>query len=378
MKIVDGDQWSQVISEKTREQNLDIFMKVADAVAFAHSKGIIHRDLKPENTMLGRFGEVFVTDWGTAVNLNKDSSAVVESPRARQSRLKVRKSDGFQSGESIVITNDVEVLERNEIVGVGNGEITLARPLQSDYAIDNNLRIVKAFNLAGTPCYMAPEMAGHQINKIGPTSDIYILGAILFDMVTGRPPHSGPTVTHCLMNALGNELVIPEGAEDDALLSIALKAMCSEPLDRYESVEQMQEAVREYRRHAESLSLTDRSLTLLAEAKKTGDYQTFSRAVFGFRDAIDLWHENSAASEGLLASRLAFGEAAFAKGDYDLVIQTVDCNVPAEAELFKNAETAKQRRLERESRIKWLQRVVVTVVSDRNCWALGTLVLRDQ
>ncbi len=122
--------------------------------------------------MLGRFGEVFVTDWGTAVNLNKDSSAVVESPRARQSRLKVRKSDGFQSGESIVITNDIEVLERNEIVGVGNGEITLARPLQSDYAIDNNLRIVKAFNLAGTPCYMAPEMAGHQINKIGCASDI--------------------------------------------------------------------------------------------------------------------------------------------------------------------------------------------------------------
>ncbi len=62
--------------------------------------------------------------------------------------------------------------------------------------------------------------------------------------------------------------------------------------------------------------------------------------MFGFRDAIDLWPENTEASEGLLASRLAFGEAAFAKGDYDLVIQTVDCNVPAEAELLTNAESA--------------------------------------
>lgn len=363
MKIVDGDQWSQVIGEKSREQNLDIFMKVADAVAFAHSKGIIHRDLKPENTMLGRFGEVFVTDWGTAVNLNKDSTLVVEPPRGGAGRLKVQTSENFRMGEAIVITNDIEVLERNEVVQSNDGDITLARPLQRDYAIDNNLRIVKAFNLAGTPCYMAPEMAGHQINKIGSASDIYILGAILFDMVTGRPPHSGPTVTHCLMNALGNELVIPDDAEDDALLSIALKAMSSEPSDRYESVEQMQEAVRQYRRHAESLALTDRSSTLLVEAKETGDYQTFSRAVFGFRDAIDLWPENAGASEGLLASRLAFAEAAFAKGDYDLVVQTVDGSVPVESELRKKAELAKQRRMERESRIKLLQRLVATVVS---------------
>ncbi len=61
-------------------------------------------------------------------------------------------------------------------------------------------------------------------------------------MVTGRPPHSGPTVTHCLMHALGNELIIPENAQDDALLSIALQAMSSEPSDRYKTVEQMQDA----------------------------------------------------------------------------------------------------------------------------------------
>ncbi|MCU0713616.1 MAG: serine/threonine protein kinase, partial [Pirellula sp.] len=225
MKIVDGDQWSQVMANQTREQNLDIFMKVADAVAFAHSKGIIHRDLKPENTMLGKFGEVFVTDWGTAVNLKRDSSRVTEPAIAGESQLKIESTEHFRGGESIAITTDDEVLERNEIQSIQDCEIRLAKPLGRSSQLTANLRIVKAFNLAGTPCYMAPEMAGHQLNRIGPASDIYVLGAILFDMVTGRPPHTGPTVTHCLMNALGNQLVIPEDAGDDALLSIALKAM---------------------------------------------------------------------------------------------------------------------------------------------------------
>ncbi|MCU0712729.1 MAG: hypothetical protein MUC43_11760, partial [Pirellula sp.] len=113
-------------------------------------------------------------------------------------------------------------------------------------------------------------------------------------------------VTHCLMNALGNQLVIPEDAGDDALLSIALKAMSSDPKDRYQSVEQMQGAVRQYRRHAESIALTDRSTDLLAQAQQTSDYQTYARAVFGFRDAIDLWPDNTAACDGLLSARLAY------------------------------------------------------------------------
>ena len=362
MKIVDGDQWSQVMGNQTREQNLDIFMKVADAVAFAHSKGIIHRDLKPENTMLGKFGEVFVTDWGTAVNLRRDSTRITEALTIGNNQIRVENTEHFRAGESIVITTDDEVLERNEIQSIQDCEMRLVKPLSRSSQLTANLRIVKAFNLAGTPCYMAPEMAGHQLNKIGPASDIYVLGAILFDMVTGRPPHTGPTVTHCLMNALGNQLVIPEDAGDDALLSIALKAMSSDPKDRYQSVEQMQEAVRQYRRHAESITLTDRSTDLLAQAQQTSDYQTYARAVFGFRDAIELWPDNHAACNGLLSARLSYAESAFNQGDYDLVFQTVDCSVPAELELFEKAKQAKQRRSERESRIKLLQRLVATVV----------------
>ena len=67
MKRVQGTPWSKVIEQKPLGENLEVLMKVADAVAFAHANGVIHRDLKPENVMLGDFGEVLVMDWGLAL-----------------------------------------------------------------------------------------------------------------------------------------------------------------------------------------------------------------------------------------------------------------------------------------------------------------------
>lgn len=362
MKIVQGDQWSRVMSEKSREQNLDIFMNVADAVAFAHSKGIIHRDLKPENTMLGLFGEVFVTDWGTAINLKKDSSPIVATGMAEDRRLALENTEHFRANDSILIVNDDEVFERNEVSGTNGNELLLRKKLSRTYKPSQGLRVVKAINMAGTPCYMAPEMAGHQLHRLGRCSDIYVLGGILFDMITGRPPHSGPTVTHCLKHALDNELKPPESSSDDALLKIALKAMSTHPKDRYQSVGEMQDAIRIYRRHAESISLGNRSLTLLQNARATGDYETFSRALFGFRDAIEMWPDNTSAKSGLVTARREYGEVAYGKGDYDLVLQTVDRSHEDENVLYEQAVEAKQRRVDRELGLKRLQRAVAVIV----------------
>ena len=64
MKQVAGIEWSKAIKNKSKSENIEILLRVCDAIAFAHDRGIIHRDLKPENVMLGAFGEVLVMDWG--------------------------------------------------------------------------------------------------------------------------------------------------------------------------------------------------------------------------------------------------------------------------------------------------------------------------
>lgn len=363
MKLVQGTEWSRVMRKQTREKNLEIFMKVCDAMAFAHSKGVIHRDLKPENTMLGRFGEVFVTDWGTAINLDKDTTYLAQ-PAAKGDRfLSVEDSSNLVRGDSIVLHDGVATYDRAQIVNIDEvnpNRLYLRKKLTRDYQPSKQLRVVKGMNLAGTPCYMAPEMAGHQLPKIGRTSDIYILGAILFDLITGKPPHTGASVTHCLRAALENKPVTI--VSDDPLMKIALRAMATDPAARYQSVEELQEAVAEYRRHAESIALTERSDELLEQAIAKKDYAAFSRTMFGYRDAIDLWPDNTRAASGLKRARLALGQAAFAQGDYDLVLQSLEPNQPEELALIERATAAKKKAEGREASLRLLQKVVAAVV----------------
>ncbi len=290
MKLIGGTEWQKVIDSKTRDENLDILMKIADAVAFAHAKRVIHRDIKPENIMLGTYGEVFLTDWGLAVNLSRD----------------------------------------------------------------------RIFTLGGTPAYMAPEMAIHKIDLIDTTSDIYLLGGMLFQIVTGRPPHGGNTVTEALRAAHHNEFAPVE--KEDSLLDIAFRAMATQPDDRYATVEAMQEAIRQYRRNAESIALTKRSEESLVEAIKSKDYERFSRTIFGFQDAVELWPENRTAVDGIKQARMAYGECAFEKGDYDLCLQTLDKRVKDEAVLYERARKAKEAAEGREARFKSLRRVLAAVV----------------
>ncbi len=290
MKMVDGTPWENVIRDKTREENIEILMKVCDAIAFAHSRNIIHRDLKPENVMLGAFGEVLVMDWGLAINLST----------------------------------------------------------------------TKSFGLSGTPVYMAPEMACHNISKIGKTSDIYIIGAILFQIVVGKAPHVGKSVRECMANAIKNNNIDP--GFEDPLLDIAYHAMATEPEDRFATVLEFQDAIREHLRFSQSVVLTKRAEALLENAIRDKDYQGFSRALFSMQDAIDLWSDNEVAKEGLQQTRIAYGQCAIERGDYDLCLQTVDPSIDAEAELYKNATRLKSEVTQRATRVKLLRRVLAGVI----------------
>lgn len=269
MKCVTGTEWHKVVRNKTEVENLEIFLKVADAVAFAHSKNVIHRDLKPENVMLGEYGEVLVMDWGLAVDLNRKEE----------------------------------------------------------------------FTMGGTPAYMSPEMAKGPLDRIGKCSDIYLLGAMLYEIVTGFPPHAASTITECLVAAAQN--IIVRSDSTSRLKNIALKAMATSPKLRFNSVALLQEEVRKYQSTAQSIELTNTAQRELETAKETENYELFSRAMFGFEDALKLWSENDAADRGIHEARQEYAKCALKKADYDLGLQLVGPTDPDEAPIYHDLVNAK-------------------------------------
>ncbi|MCA9064034.1 MAG: protein kinase, partial [Planctomycetaceae bacterium] len=295
MKKVSGVAWSDVLQRKSLEDNLDILLKVCDAVAYAHSRGVINRDLKPENVVIGNYGEVVVLDWGLAVT----------TPR-------------FEKRSSVVI----------------------------DFR-----------GCAGTPVYMAPELAEENVELVCPQSDVYLLGAILFEIMEGSPPHllrSLSTIEdpEAQFNAVIQAVIANEIEQDTLhsgeLMQIALRAMATFPQDRYQTVEEFQEAIREYR-------ITGRAEELLeeAQASRHGSYDAYQQSVALFSDALRKWPDNQRALRGDRLAREAFAKLALKKGDYDLGLEVVGGH--SERELTSVAGNLKKsRRMRTTVKATWL------------------------
>ena len=299
MKEVQGHAWTDSIDKVDLDENLDVIVKVADAIAFSHEKGVVHRDLKPDNIMIGQFGEVVVMDWGLALPTEK-----FEKP-------------------GLPVTP----------------------------------------GLAGTPSYMAPEMADLSLAPIGPAADIYLLGALLFRAVTKKAPHTGKTAHAALRAAAINTIQWPDAGDDsydDELLDVAKMAMATRPEDRYSSATEFKQALRDYRSHSESRRLTESAINELATAETSSSYRSFERSIAGLEEAIKMWAENFRAAETLQTARLRYGQAAFQKGDLDLAELQLDKNDPAHAELLKSiCET----RADRDAQAKRLRRLKQTAAS---------------
>jgi len=311
MKEVRGTPWEQVLDGKPLQENLSILLRVADAVAFAHSRGIIHRDLNPDNVMLGDYGEVMLTDWGLAVSVTDEGKAA---------------------------------------------------------------RLEEGHTVGGTPSYMAPELAAGEVAKIGPCSDVYLLGAILFRVVTGRSPHSGAAVMECLRNAANNVISLPEEEEtgkthEQELLDIARKAMSTEPGERHSDVKTFQADVRAYLDHAESIVLADSAAADLDKSGQSKNYRDYTRAVSGYEQALNLWAENERALSGLKDAQLAYANCAFDRGDFDLADSLLDEGVAAHRSLAKRIEAARRERDAHVKRVKTFK--TVAAVSAASVLALG-------
>lgn len=308
MKRVRGTPWDKVIHQKQLDENLSILMRVADAVAFAHANGVIHRDLKPENVMLGDYGEVLVMDWGLA-----------------------RITPEFAHAHTVY---------------------------QSD-------------NLGGTPAYMAPEMASGPVEKINRTSDIYLLGAILYEIIGGQPPHSGRDVMQCLMAASQNR-IDPIRYEGE-LKDIALKAMATHQEDRYQSVKEFQEAIRTYQSHSESLVLTAHANQNLQKARTLAEgkqqdrakdaYQLFARALYGFQEALALWEGNQRARALLAETGRDYARCALGNGDLDLAASLLDTSHAEHQQLMGQIESARAERDARQRRLRLAKRAVAALAA---------------
>ncbi len=300
MKRIDGLVWSEVMHQPelvssrfgaadALEWNLRVLLSVAQALAFAHSRGVIHRDVKPDNVMVGTFGEVYLLDWGLAVTLRDDEWRL---PRARE-----------------------------------------------------------ANDLAGTPAYMAPEMVGGQAARLGPGTDVYLLGATLYELVVGRPPHDGPSLDAVLASVVGSAPSFPSGT-DPELERIARRAMSAEPTDRYPTVEELRAELEQYLRHRGARALgaqADASRATLndAIANDAPDevlYDLLGECRFGYRAALASWPEYAEARAGLDAALVRMAERALAAGD-SLASEHLLLEVAApSAELVTRVREAEQRR----------------------------------
>ena len=167
MKLVKGRELREVFELVRKDEDgwnlpraLGVLLRVCEAMAYAHDKRVIHRDLKPSNLMVGRFGEVFVMDWGLA--------RVLDRPDPRD--LRIREPDDDTATQPVLS-------DRRE-----SGDDSHS-PL---YTMDGDV--------FGTPAYMPPEQARGDIARIGTAADVYAVGAILYHLLAACMPYSTPGV----------------------------------------------------------------------------------------------------------------------------------------------------------------------------------------
>jgi serine/threonine-protein kinase len=209
MKLIAGrtlaamlDELTTPIAGETLARLLRVFLKVCEAVEYAHARGVIHRDITPRNVMVGEFGEVYLMDWGLAVR---------RLPDGRVARL---------TGEPVLPSPGKRP---TDVIG------------------------------SGTPSYMAPEQAWSWLDRIDERTDVFGLGGVLYHMLVLRPPYVSSNPLTILNDARAGRVpppaeIVPEVLLPPALCEIAMRALAADPAARYQTVRALREDLEAFER----------------------------------------------------------------------------------------------------------------------------------
>jgi serine/threonine-protein kinase len=271
MKRVEGERWSELCAaaersgaaalDATLERHAEILMDVCKAIHFAHGRGFVHCDLAPEHVWVGVHGEVLVAGWGNAVGIRPETELVAPP----------------------------------------------LRPLRC------------------APGSTPPELVIGDGSRADERTDVYLLGALLHRVVTGRPRHEGATLAETLANAQRSDPVAYDKEVAAELGAVCNRATSRDPGARFATAEELRFALGAYLQHRGSRALAAEALErmeALRHAIATGaDGAVVHRLTvegrFGFEQALRAWpgnHEAAAGLERLL--RLAF-EHALERGHHD-------------------------------------------------------------